>query len=183
MLETILIILAVIVVVFILAIVVIAALQPSAFRITRSDTIDAPAADVFVQVNDFHNWDAWSPWAKLDPTMKQTYEGAAAGTGAVYSWNGNKDVGAGRMTITESKPNDLIRIQLEFMRPFQATNQADFTFAFDGKQTVVTWGMSGTKNFMFKLVGLFMSMDKMVGGQFEKGLASMKAVTEAAVKK
>jgi hypothetical protein len=161
----------------------IAALQPSAFTIKRSGSIDAPAADAFAQVNDFHHWDAWSPWAKLDPTMKQTYEGAPAGTGAVYSWNGNKQVGEGRMTITESKPNELIRIHLEFMRPFKATNPTEFTFAFDGKQTVVTWQMSGTKNFMFKLFGLVMNMDKMVGGQFEKGLASMKAVTEAAVTK
>jgi uncharacterized protein YndB with AHSA1/START domain len=154
----------------------IVAMQPSAFRTVRSGTIAAPPAAVFAQVNDFHNWDAWSPWAKLDPTMKQTYEGAPSGTGAVYSWFGNGNVGEGTMTLTESRPSDLIRIKLEFRKPFKATNAAEFTFKPEGNQTVVTWSMSGRKNFMIKAFGLFMNMDKMVGGQFEKGLASMKSV-------
>jgi hypothetical protein len=129
-------------------------------------------------VNDFHNWNAWSPWAKIDPAMKQTYEGAPAGTGAIYSWNGDNKVGEGRMTLKESRPNELIRIKLEFMRPFKAINDAEFAFKPDGNQTMVTWSMSGRKNFMFKAFGLFMSMDKMVGGDFEKGLASMKSIVE-----
>jgi hypothetical protein len=159
------------------------AIQPADFRITRSGTIAAPAADVFAQVNDLHNWQAWSPWAKRDPAMKQNYDGAPSGTGASYSWSGNKDVGEGRMTITESRPSDLVRIKLEFLKPFKATNTSEFTFKPDGQRTVVTWSMSGQRNFVMKAFGLFMNMDKMVGGDFEKGLASLKEVTEAAVKK
>jgi hypothetical protein len=158
----------------------IVALLPSAFRVARTATISAPAPAVFAQVNDFHNWDAWSPWAKIDPKMKQTYEGAPAGTGAVYSWDGNSDVGAGRMTLTESRPNERIQIKLEFFRPFKGTNAAEFTFKQDGNQTAVTWSMAGNKNFIIKAFSLFMSMDKMIGGQFEKGLATMKSLVEAA---
>jgi hypothetical protein len=159
------------------------AIQPADFRITRTGTITAPPADVFAQVNDLHNWEAWSPWAKRDPAMKQNYEGPGSGTGASYSWSGNKDVGEGRMTITESRPSELVRIRLEFLKPFKATNTSEFTFKPDGQQTLVTWSMSGQRNFMMKAFGLFMNFDKMVGGDFEKGLASMKSVTEALAKK
>jgi hypothetical protein len=178
MLETILIVLVVLAAIVVLFAIVVA-MQPSEFRIARSATMSAPASDVFAQVNDFHNWEAWSPWAKIDPTMKQTYEGAPAGTGAIYTWTGNNQVGEGTMTLTESRPNDLIRINLEFRRPFKATNTAEFTFKPEAGSTVVTWSMYGRKNFPFKAVGLFMSMDKMVGGDFEKGLAQMKSVVEA----
>jgi uncharacterized protein YndB with AHSA1/START domain len=162
--------------------VAVVAVQPSEFRIARSAAMSAQPADVFAQVNDFHKWDAWSPWAKLDPTMKQTYEGTPAGTGAIYTWSGDGKVGEGTMTLTESRPSDLIRIKLEFRKPFKATNTAEFTFQPEGNHTVVTWSMSGRKNFVFKAFGLFMSMDKMVGGDFEKGLANMKSVVEAARK-
>jgi len=178
MLIKILIALAVIVVVF----VVIVAMQPSEFSVVRSATISAPAPAVFAQVNDFHKWEAWNPWGKLDPTMKQAYEGAPAGTGAIYTWSGNNEVGEGRMTITESRPSDLIRIKLEFFKPFAATNTAEFTFKPEGNQTAVTWSMTGNNNFMAKAVHLFMNMDKMVGGQFEKGLAQMRSVVEATAK-
>src|SRR6516164_9149180 len=104
------------------------ALRPSEYRIARSATIAAPASDVFAQVNDFHKWEAWSPWAKIDPAMKQTYEGAPSGTGAKYGWASKKQVGEGRMTITESRPNDLIRIELQFIRPWVATNDVEFNF-------------------------------------------------------
>jgi hypothetical protein len=114
--------------------------------------------------------------------MKQSYERARAGAGAVYTWAGNNEVGEGRMTIAESHPSELIRINLEFFKPFAATNTAEFTFKPDGNQTVVTWSMSGQKNFMAKAIHLFMDMDKMIGGQFEKGLASMKSIVEAAPK-
>jgi len=176
MLIKILIALAVIVVVF----VVIVAMQPSEFGVVRSATISAPAPALFAQVNDFHKWEAWNPWGKLDPTMKQAYEGAPAGTGAIYTWSGNNEVGEGRMTITESRPSDLIRIKLEFFKPFAATNTAEFTFKPEGNQTAVTWSMTGNNNFLAKAVHLFMNMDKMVGGQFEKGLAQMGSVVEAA---
>jgi uncharacterized protein YndB with AHSA1/START domain len=158
---------------------IIVALQPSSFQVARSTSISAPPAAVFAQVNDFHRWEAWNPWWKIDPAMKQTYEGAPAGTGAVYTWAGNNEVGVGRMTITDSRPSDLIRMRLEFFKPFAATNQSEFTFNPEGDQTMVTWSMTGNNNFIAKAVHLFMNMDKMVGGQFEKGLAQMKAAAEA----
>ena len=161
---------------------VVVALQPSHYHIERAATVNAPAAIVFNQVNDFHKWDAWSPWAKLDSNMKQSYEGAPAGTGAMYSWTGNNQVGQGRMTITDSKPSELVKIKLEFIKPWTATNLTDFIFAPQGNQTSVKWTMDGDNTFMGKAFGLFMNMDKMVGGDFEKGLAQMKAVAEAAAK-
>jgi carbon monoxide dehydrogenase subunit G len=169
--------------VIILVFLVVVALQPADFRITRSTTIAAPAEVVFAQVNDFHKWDAWSPWAKLDPAMKQTYEGTPAGVGAIYSWVGNKDVGEGRMTITRSRPGEMVGIKLEFLKPFAQVNDTEFALKPDGNQTAVTWSMTGTNNFMAKAFGLFMNLDKMVGGDFEKGLAQMKLVAEGAAKK
>lgn len=168
--------------VVVMALVGVVAVQPSGFRIARTTTISAPPLAVFAHVNDFHKWETWNPWAKLDPAMKQTYEGAAAGTGAIYTWAGNREVGEGRMTLTESRPSELIRIKLEFLKPFRATNTAEFTFKPDGDRTVVTWTMTGEKNFIAKAVGLVMNMDRMVGGQFETGLARMKSVVEAAPK-
>jgi uncharacterized protein YndB with AHSA1/START domain len=178
MLIKVLIALATIVVVF----VVVVAMRPSQFRITRTATVSAPPPAVFEQVNDFHKWAAWSPWAKLDPAMKITYDGAPAGTGATYAWLGNSHAGEGRMTITESRPSELIRIRLEFERPFAATNTAEFTFRPEGNRTAVMWSMTGKYNFVTKAIGLFMPMDKMVGDQFEEGLALMKSVSEAAPK-
>ena len=178
MLIKILIAVAVIVVVFI----VVVAMQPSVFRVARSATMSAPAPAVFAQVNDFHKWEAWNPWGKIDPAMKQTYEGAPAGIGAIYTGVGNKNVGEGRMTLTESRPSDLIRIKLEFFKPFAGTNIAEFTFKPEGNQTAVTWSMTGKNNFMAKAIHLFMNMDKMIGGQFETGLAQMKSIVEAALK-
>ncbi len=159
------------------------AIQPSEFRIARTGAISAPAAVVFAQVNDFHKWEAWSPYAKLDPAMKKTYEGAPAGTGAIYAWAGNSDVGEGRTTIIESRPNEQITIKLEFVRPFAGTSTAEFTFNPEGHQTAVTWNLSGKNNFIAKAVSLFINMDNMVGGQFEQGLAQLKSVVEAAPKK
>jgi uncharacterized protein YndB with AHSA1/START domain len=179
MIKKILIGLAVIVVVL----VVVIALQSSTYHVERTATINAPAAAVFAQVNDFHKWNAWSPWAKLDPAMKQTFEGAPAGNGAVYTWTGNKEVGEGRMTITESHPSDLVKINLEFLRPFAANSLTVFTFKPAGNQTTVTWSMTGEKNFIAKAFHLVVNMDKMVGGDFEKGLAQMKSVAEAAAAK
>jgi len=168
-----------IIVVLIAVFAVVVALQPSHYQVERSATMAAPPAAVFAQVNDFHKWEAWSPWAKIDPNMKQTYEGAPAGTGAIYSWAGNNDVGEGRMTITDSRPSELIKIKLEFIKPFAAVNATDFTFTPQGNQTAVKWTMSGEKNFLMKAFMLFGNMDKMVGDDFEKGLRQMKAVAEA----
>jgi hypothetical protein len=156
--------------------------RPSEFRVVRSTTIAAPAPVIFAQVNDFHRWDAWNPWAKVDPAMKQTYEGAPAGVGAVYTWAGNREAGEGRMTIIESRPNDLIRVRLEFLKPFAGTSIATFTFKPEGAGTLVTWSMAGENNFIAKAVHLVMDMDRMIGGNFEKGLAQMKTVAEAAAR-
>ena len=159
---------------------VVVALQPAHYHIERTATVNAPATVVFNQVNDFHKWDAWSPWAKLDPNMKQSYEGAPAGTGAMYSWTGNSQVGEGRMTITDSKPGELIKIKLDFIKPFTATNATNFVFTPQGNQTSVKWTMDGDNNFVGKAFGLIMNMDKTVGADFEKGLAQMKTVAEKA---
>ena len=161
---------------------IVAALQPTDFRISRTVRIAAPAPVVFAEVNDFHKWTAWSPYEKFDPAMKRSYEGAPAGDGAVYSWNGNRNAGEGRSTIIESRPNELVKIRLEFVRPFKCTNTAEFTFAPEGDTTAVTWSLYGKNTFMGKAFGLIMNMDKMVGGQFEDGLGQLKSVAEASSK-
>ena len=178
MLANILIAIAAIVFVF----VIIVAMRPADFRITRGTIISAPPAVVFAQVNDLHKWESWSPWAKLDPAVKNTYDGPPKGAGAIFSWSGNNKVGEGRMTITGSQPSDLIEIKLEFLRPFKATNTAEFIFKPEGNRTVVTWSMVGRNNFMAKAFTLFVNMDKMVGGDFEKGLANLKLIAEATAK-
>jgi hypothetical protein len=175
MLKWILAAVAAVVVIF-LAVV---ALQPSDFRIERSATMAAPAPAVFAQVNDLRSWQAWSPWEKIDPQLKRTYEGPQAGTGAAYAWAGNKDVGEGRMTITESRPGERILINLEFFKPFAATNTAEFSFKPAGDDTAVTWSMTGKNNFLSKAICLFVNMDRMVGGMFEQGLQQMKSVVES----
>lgn len=156
--------------------------RPDEFQVVRSATIAASPATVFEQVNDFHNWDAWSPWAKLDPACKNTCAGASAGKGAMFAWDGNRKVGAGRMTITESQPDSLIRIQLHFLRPFKARNTTEFTFELQGAGTRVVWKMFGRNHFMSKAFGLFVDCDRMVGKDFETGLANLKAVAEAKAK-
>jgi hypothetical protein len=174
MLVKMLIVLAVIVV----GLAAVIALQPARYRVSRSITIAAPAPVVFAQVNDFHRWSAWSPWEKLDPAMKRTYAGPPAGAGATYSWVGNREVGEGRMTIAESHPSDRIRVDLEFVKPFAGTSVAEFSFRPEGDRTVVTWSMTGDKNFIAKAIHLVMNMDRMIGDQFDKGLAAMKTVAE-----
>jgi uncharacterized protein YndB with AHSA1/START domain len=165
------------------AFAIVVALQPADFTVVRTARVAAPATVVFEQVNDFHKWGAWNPWAKLDPAMKQTYEGAPSGAGAVYAWAGDRNVGEGRMTIVESQPPQRLRIQLDFLKPMAATNTAEFRFEpqADG-QTAVTWSMSGKNGFMAKAIGLFMDMDEMVGGMFDQGLADMKSAAETANK-
>ena len=162
-----------------IALIVIVMLQPDDFRVERSALMAAPPSAPFALVNDFHNWEKWSPWAKLDPTMKVKFEGPASGVGAIYTWVGNDEVGEGRMEILESKPNEMIRIKLEFIKPFASTNDTVFAFKPDGSNTAATWTMSGKNNFMSKAFHLAMNIDKLVGGDFEKGLASMKSLVEA----
>jgi len=167
-------------VVIVVGLVGVITLQPARYRVSRSTTIAAPAPVVFAQVNDFHKWSAWSPWEKIDPAMKRTYEGPSAAVGASYAWVGSREVGEGRMTIVESRPSDLIQVKLEFVKPFAGTSVAEFSFKPDGERTLVTWRMTGDKNFIAKAIHLVMSMDRMIGDQFDKGLAAMKTVAEAA---
>jgi hypothetical protein len=148
--------------------------RPAAFTVTRSRTMSASPSAVFAQLNNFHNWEAWSPWAKIDPNAKSTFDGPTSGEGARFAWDGNKNVGAGNMTITESVPNDHVRIRLEFIRPFAGINDTLFTIKPAGDRTNVTWTMTGKNNFITKAISLFMDCDKMVGPQFEQGLASME---------
>jgi hypothetical protein len=159
--------------------VLVVALQPSAFAVTRSATMNASPVEVFEQVNDFRKWREWSPWERMDPNLQRHYGDPAAGVGGTYGWTGNKQVGEGRMTIVDSKPGELVRIKLEFLKPFQATNTAEFAFGRTGAGTNVTWTMTGEKNFLFKAFGLLMSMDKMVGRDFERGLANLKSTVES----
>jgi uncharacterized protein YndB with AHSA1/START domain len=167
----------------ILIFVVVVALQPADFKIERSKSIPAPPEVVFSLVNDFHDWPAWSPWEKLDPNMKKTHSGAPLGKGAMYAWAGNDEVGEGRMTITESEPNRLVGLKLEFLKPFEATNQTTFTFGGGGNSTNVTWAMTGKNNFISKAFSMFVDMDAMVGKDFEKGLTELGAVSVAEAKK
>jgi len=154
------------------------ATRPAEFRVTRTATFAAPPAAVFAQVNVLRNWEAWSPWAKKDPQAKNSYAGPAAGAGASMAWAGNKEVGEGRMTIEESVPDTRVRFKLEFFKPFAATNSAQFDFtAADGRTTLV-WSMQGRNNFVGKAMCLVFDMDRMVGGDFEAGLAGIRAIVE-----
>jgi len=166
------------VVIVVLGLAAFVATRPAEFRVTRTASFAAPAPVVFAQVNELRKWEAWSPWAKKDPQMKQAYAGPAAGAGAVTSWVGNKDVGEGRMSIVESRPAELVRFKLEFFKPFAATNSAEFTFKEQGGRTAVSWSMSGRNNFVGKAMSVVFDFDKMIGADFEAGLASMKTIVE-----
>ena len=152
--------------------------RPSDFSVTRSATLSASPEVVFNQVNNFHHWNHWSPWAKLDPNAKNSFEGPESGQGAIFRWDGDKNVGAGNMTIIESHPFDHIGIRLEFIKPFAGVNKTDFTFKGEGNQTRVSWTMSGKNNFIAKAIGIFMDCDKMIGDMFEKGLSNLKSIVE-----
>ena len=158
--------------------VVIVALQPSELRVERTAAIAAPPADVFAQVNDLHKWDAWSPWAKLDPNAKIAFEGPEAGQGAAMTWAGNDQVGEGKLTIVESRPSDAVKLKVDFVKPYEATSNSDFAFKPDGAGTSVTWTMTAQHNFLEKAFCLVMNGKKMVGDDLEKGLAQLKALAE-----
>jgi uncharacterized protein YndB with AHSA1/START domain len=156
------------------------ATRPSEFRVTRSGTIAAPASAIFPHVNTLTQWEPWSPWARLDPNAKTTFEGPAEGKGAIMRWDGNRNIGAGSMTILESRPNEFVRFQLDFLKPMKGTSLAEFTFRDEGGKTLVTWSMFGTNNFLAKAMTLVINCEKMVGEQFEKGLANLKSLAEGA---
>jgi hypothetical protein len=153
--------------------------RPNEFRVSRSATIAALAEKVFPHVNELQKWHDWSPWAKLDPNSKTTFEGPASGVGAIMRWDGNNKVGQGSMTITESRTNEQIKFRLDFLKPMVATNTAEFTFKTEGAQTTVTWTMNATNNFVGKAMNVIMNCEKMCGAQFEKGLTSLKGIVEA----
>ena len=171
------ILLAVLAVLLVLAVFI--ATRPAHFRVERSAQIHAPAAAVFPLIDDFHNWPKWSPWEKLDPGMKKTYSGAAAGSGAEYAWVGNDKAGEGRMTITESRPSELVAMKLEFLKPFAATNRATFQLTPSATGTQVKWGMEGDNGFIAKAFCLVVDMDALVGKDFQEGLSNLDRLAQA----
>lgn len=152
--------------------------QPAGFSVVREADFKAAPNKVFAQINDFHNWSAWSPWEKMDPDMKREFSGAATGVGAKYAWVGNKKVGQGNMEITNSVPSKNMQLDLNFIKPFQASNVTEFTLTPNGKGTHVKWEMRGRAPFMFRVMGMFFSMDKIVGTDFERGLANLRGVVD-----
>lgn len=166
------------VVVVIAAVLALAATRPDTFRVERSTTIKAPPEKVYALIDDFHQWQQWSPWERLDPAMKRQHGGAPKGKGALYGWEGNKEVGKGQMEITEATPPSRVVIKLDFLAPFEAHNTAEFVLVPQGDATTVTWAMFGPNLFIGKVMSLFASMDSLVGEDFERGLANLKAVAE-----
>jgi len=158
---------------------VVVAMQPSEYSVERSATMAAPPDAVFGHVNDFRRWNDWSPWAKLDPNAENSFEGPDEGEGAIFRWSGNDEVGEGNMTILESRPNESIRIQLAFIKPFEGQADVGFTFEPQGDDTLVTWSMHGENSFIEKAFCMFMDMDAMIGRDYEQGLANMKEIVEA----
>ena len=171
-------IILIVIVVLITALLAFAASKPGTFRVRRMASIKAPPEKIFPLINDFHNWGAWSPWEKLDPAMKRTYSGPANGKGAAYAWEGNRKAGAGSMEIAQSSPPSAVTINLNFIKPFEGHNTTEFTLAPQGHTTNVTWDMHGPSPFISKVMQVFMSMDSMIGKDFETGLANMKSVAE-----
>jgi uncharacterized protein YndB with AHSA1/START domain len=177
MFETIVII-AVVLAIIIAAVLILAATKPDTFRIERTAIVNAPAEKIFPLIADFHQWLNWSPWEGRDPALKRTYSGAERGNGAVYAWEGNKNVGSGRMEILEATTPSKVEIKLDFLKPFEAHNTAEFTMLPQGGATKVVWVMRGPAPFMSKLMQVFMSFDNMIGKDFEAGLAKLKTISE-----
>jgi hypothetical protein len=163
----------------VVGVLIYASTKPDTFSVVRKLSIKASPEQIFAEVNDFNRWKTWSPWEKKDLAMQRTFSGAALGVGTVYEWNGNNDVGQGRMEITESIPSQKIIIKLDFFKPFEAHNIAELSFTPDGDQTLVTWEMHGPQIFIGKVMSVFMDMDKMIGTDFEAGLVNLKKITES----
>lgn len=164
-------------------VLIVAAFQPNEFDVKRSLAIAASPQALFDQVNDHRKFLVWNPWLKLDPNVKTTFSGPATGVGSVCSWQGNSDIGAGSSTITETKPGELVRLRMDWREPMEGTSTVDFTFKPEGGKTVVIWHMYGPQKYLGKVMCLFMSMEKMVGGQFEAGLANLKTIAEGSAAK
>lgn len=169
---------AIVLVVVIAGVLAFAATRPDAFRVERSVSIKAGPDKIFPYLDDFNRWAAWSPWEKLDPSMKRSFSGAASGKGAAYAWEGNSKVGAGRMEITDATAPTRLLIKLDFIRPFEGHNTAEYTLEPAGDTTKVTWAMFGPAPYISKLMGVIVSMDSMIGKDFEAGLANLKAAAE-----
>ena len=167
-----------IVAVVIVAVLLLAAGKPDAFHLQRSTSTNAAAEKIFRYINDFHKWAEWSPWEKLDPSVKKTFTGAPSGRGAIYEWEGNGKVGKGRMEILEASSPARVKIKLDFLKPFEGHNTAEFTMLGNGDSTQITWAMEGPVSFGMKIFHVFMNMDKMIGKEFEAGLANLKAIAE-----
>lgn len=161
----------------ILIVLVIASTKPDTFRVERSISINAPAEKIAPFINDLHSWREWSPFEKLDPAMKRTLSGPTSGVGAVYEWEGNSNAGSGRMEIMDTL-HSKITIKLDFLKPFEGHNIAEFTMVPEGNSTKVTWAMYGPNQFIGKVMTIFFSMDKMLGREFESGLVTLKAIAE-----
>jgi hypothetical protein len=177
MFET-LVIIALALAIIIAVVLILAATKPDTFSVQRTAVVNAPAERLFPLISDFHQWLNWSPWEGRDPALKRTYSGAERGKGAVYAWDGNKNVGAGRMEILEANSPSKVVIKLDFIKPFEGHNTAEFTMLPQGGATNVTWVMHGPAPFMSKLMQVFMNMDRMIGKDFETGLANLKTITE-----
>lgn len=173
MLTTILVVIALMIV----ALLAYAATRPGSFRIERNAAIKASPKKILSLLEDFREWRKWSPWEELDPNLKRNYSGAEKGVGAIYAWEGNSKAGHGRMEILEASPRR-VRIKLDFLKPFKASNTAEFMLTPAGDDTTVNWAMVGAQPFMVKLMSIFMDMEKMVGPDFERGLANMKRAAE-----
>ena len=173
-------IVAIVLAIAILIVLGLASTKPATFSVRRSTVMQAPAEAVFPLINNFHQWAKWSPWENKDPAMKRDYSGAESGNGAVYAWDGNKNVGSGRMEILDASPPSKITIKLDFFKPFEGHNTAEFTFVRqrDASATNVIWVMQGPSSFMSKVMQVFMDLDKMIGKDFEAGLANLKTLTE-----
>ena len=169
---------AIAVVLLLAAVLIFAATRPDTLRVQRATSIKAPPEKIFPLINDFDRWGAWSPYEKKDPAMKRSRSGAASGKGAVYAWEGNGEVGAGRMEIADTTAPSKVTINLDFVKPFEAHNVVDFTLEPKGDATSVTWAMHGPAPYISKLMGLFFNMDRMIGNDFEAGLANLKAIAE-----
>ena len=166
------------VIVVVAGILIYAATKPDSFTVKRSATIKAPPERIFALIEDLHGWGAWSPYENKDPAMKRSFSGAAMGKGAVYEWEGNKNVGQGRMEILEATAPSKIVIKLDFLKPFEGHNTAEFTMSPQGDNTTVTWAMYGPSPYVAKVMGTVINMDRMIGTDFEAGLANLKAVAE-----
>jgi uncharacterized protein YndB with AHSA1/START domain len=171
-------IIAIVLAVVVLAILGLVMTKPDSFSVQRKTSIQAPPDKIFPLIDDFHNWNAWSPWEKLDPAMSRTHSGAASGKGAVYEWDGNSKVGKGRMEITDVAPPSTVAIKLDFIKPFEGHNVAEFTLVPQGDSTNVIWVMNGPTPFVSKVMQVFISMDKLIGKDFESGLANLKTIAE-----